>query len=103
MAQKIRTIIESDAFVETRLALQGSAKRVDEILGGSHHALARRPSYFPRVPGTTVLHSLRTEEFPPHIPSYLIWFRFDDQEVVLEELSFAFPEDADQLPNPHQD
>lgn len=96
---KVRTIIESEDFVATRNALQLSAKRWDEIFDGASFALATRPSYFPKVPGTTKLHSLRTASFSEDMPSFLIFFTFTADEVVLEELSYAFPEDIPGSPD----
>src|SRR3981189_234038 len=64
MAQRIRTILESDFFTASRVAIEGSATRLDEILEGSILSLATRPTDCPRVPGT-ILYRLRTEEFLP--------------------------------------
>jgi hypothetical protein len=88
-----REIIESKDFTASRLAIELSAKRLDEIMEGIAVALATRPAYFPRVQGSKQLHSLRTEAFPPNVPSYVILFRFDSRTVVLEDIQYAIPDD----------
>lgn len=87
-----REIIESDMFRASKKALELSSKRLDEILEGSVVTLAERPTYFPQVPGTS-LRRIHTEEFPPDIPSYRIWFTFNSQKVVLQFIELMPPEE----------
>lgn len=78
-----REVVEGQWFPDSRRALGLSARRLDEILEGVILTLAAQPKRYPIVAGTT-LHTLTTDGFPPHLPSYTIYFNFNAQTVVLE-------------------
>lgn len=59
------------------------ARRLDEILEGSLEVLSRKPDEFPQVEYTD-LRRLKTRPFKPSIPSYGIFFSYDDQTVTLK-------------------
>jgi len=67
---------------------------MDELMEGSEMTLATRPTYFPLVADSKVLRSMRTQPFPPTAPEgFIILFRHNTNEVILEDLFLAFPED----------
>lgn len=59
---------------------------------GAMLVLPERPTYFPKIPGTT-LHTLRTEEVAPDIPSYTIYFTFNIYKVTLEWIERTDPDE----------
>ena len=67
------------------------AASLDEILEGAMLVLSVQPTYYPRVEGT-ILRTLRTEEVPPNIPSYMIFFTFNMHKVTLEWIEHTDPD-----------
>jgi hypothetical protein len=96
---KIRTIVERPLYVACKESLGIDCKRLDEILDGITLKIAVEPTFFPRLPSTDVRRA-RTQEFPPDIPSYSIWYTYDSQKVVLELIELT---PADELPYPDSD
>jgi hypothetical protein len=82
-AFKARALVETPLYAEGKAALGLSCQRLDEILDGITMKIAVEPEFFPRLPGTEARRA-RTQEFPPDIPSYRVWYTFDSQQVVLQ-------------------
>jgi hypothetical protein len=93
---KIRTLIETPLYVAGKEVLGVECKRLDEILDGITMKIAVEPTFFPRLVGAEVRRA-RTQEFPPDIPSYRVWYTFDSQTVVLQLIELTPP---DELPVP---
>jgi hypothetical protein len=93
---KQRTLVETPIYAECKASLGIDCQRLDEILEGIMMKIAVEPEYFPRLVGTHVRRA-RTQEFPPDIPSYRVWFTFDSQKVMLELIELT---PADELPFP---
>jgi hypothetical protein len=58
--------------------------------------IAVEPTFFTRLLGTEVRRA-RTQEYPPDISSYRVWYTFDSQTVVLHLIELT---PADELPVP---
>lgn len=91
MATTHRTIVESKLYAESKAGLPVTCERLDEILNGILWVLARKPDFFPRVPGT-IIHRAKTEKFP-NLPVFRIWFTYDADEVCLQLIECAEQED----------
>ena len=96
---KARALIETELYRAGKQSLGIDCSRLDEILDGITMKMAVEPGYFPRLPGTDVRRA-RTQEFPPDIPSYRIWYTFDSQQVVLQLIELT---PLDELPVPESD
>jgi hypothetical protein len=81
---KIRTIVETPLFAACKNSLGIDCERLDEILDGITMKIAVEPKFFPRLKGTEEVRRARTQEFPPHIPSYRVWYTYDSLTVTLQ-------------------
>src|SRR5260370_1073348 len=93
---KARTLVETPLYVACKQSLGVDCRRLDEVLDGLTMKIAVEPTFFPRLPGTEVRRA-RTQEFPPNIPSYRVWYEFDSQKVVLQLIELT---PLDELPVP---
>lgn len=96
---KARTIKQTPLYDACVEALGVDCMRLDEVLEGITFKIAIEPKFFPQLAGTQVRRA-RTQEFPPDIPSFRIWFTFDSQTVFLELIEVT---PADELPVPEQE
>ena len=80
---KARTIVETPLYVASKTALGIDCERLDEILDGILMKISIEPMRFPFAPGLEVRRA-RTQGFPPHVPSYRIWYTFDSNTVTLQ-------------------
>ena len=88
---KRRTLIESDLYSVCKDSLGVDCKRLDEILEGITTKIAVEPDFFPRAPGLKGVRRARTQEFPPDIPSFRVWYTYDSQTVVLHLIEITAP------------
>ena len=81
---QFRTVIESEVFQAQCRRIRDDIPLWDEVLFRFKDAVSRRPDLKEPLPGTDVCY------WPIDIPQYgirggfLIWFRYDDDNVYLE-------------------
>jgi hypothetical protein len=93
----LKTIVESESYTQARRALGVDCKRLDEILDGVMLELAAAPEFFPRTPYTE-LRTVVTTSFSSDVAAYLIIFKIEKHQVVLNYIGVA---DAHDLPTGH--
>lgn len=78
----MRTIVQGDRVAEEFARLRLDYRRFDEAFSATEDALVKTPETFPLVPGTE-LRRLKLVPFEG-VPNLSLFFRFNDNEVVLE-------------------
>jgi hypothetical protein len=84
----LKAIVESESYTAARRAMGVDCKRLDEILEAVVLELSAAPEFFPRTPYTD-LRTVKTTSFSSDVDEYLILFRIEKHQVVLEYISVA--------------
>lgn len=85
MDDGLRSLIETKEFAEAKGKLLDTVdehKLFDEMMFGIDYVLARRPNIYGEVSGTNGVR-LFTTKSSKALPSYTIWYRYDDENIYL--------------------